>query len=146
MTRELPEGIVTVLFTDVVGSTDLGSRLGDEAAQAILRTQRDLVRQQVEEHSGHEVKGLGDGFMVAFGSARWAVACPVGIQRALKEHNRGQPLDEQVQVRIGLNTGVVRVRKAIRVLEGVCMGCNFGIGVTMLTSYWTRSNLWARSN
>ncbi len=68
MSQELPEGTVTVLFTDVVGSTDLGSRLGDEAAQDILNAQRALVRQQVEEHSGHEVKGLGDGFMVAFGT------------------------------------------------------------------------------
>ncbi len=107
MTQELPEGTVTVLFTDVVGSTDLTTSRGDEAAQEILRAQRDLTRQKVEEHSGHEVKSLGDGFMVAFASARRAVACAVGIQRALEEHNRGQALDEQVQVRIGLNTGEV---------------------------------------
>jgi len=105
--QELPEGTVTVLFTDVEGSTELATRRGDEAAQEILRAQRELVRQQVEEHSGHEVKSLGDGFMVAFGSARRAVACAVGIQRALEEHNRGQPLDQQVRVRIGLNTGEV---------------------------------------
>ena len=104
MTQELPEGTVTVLFTDVEGSTDLATRRGDEAAQAILRTQRELVRQQVEQHCGHEVKSLGDGFMVAFASARKAVACAVGIQRALEQHNRQHP-DQQVQVRIGLNTG-----------------------------------------
>ena len=104
MTQELPEGTVTVLFTDVEGSTDLTTRRGDEAAQAILRTQRELVRQQVEQHCGHEVKSLGDGFMVAFASARRAVACAVGIQRALEQHNRQHP-DQQVQVRIGLNTG-----------------------------------------
>ena len=62
MPQELPEGTVTVLFTDVVGSTDLGSRLGDEAAQEILRAQRELVRQQVEEHSGHEVRTLTEAF------------------------------------------------------------------------------------
>jgi len=104
---QLPEGTVTILFTDVVGSTDLTTSRGDEAAQEIMRAQRDLTRQQVEEHSGHEIKGLGDGFMVAFTSARQAVACAVGIQRALDEHNRQQPLDEQVWVRIGLNTGEV---------------------------------------
>jgi class 3 adenylate cyclase/tetratricopeptide (TPR) repeat protein len=107
MTQELAEGTVTVLFSDVVGSTDLTTRRGDEAAQDILRAQRDLVRGQVEEHSGHEVKSVGDGFMVAFASARRAVACAVGIQRALEEHNRQKPLDEQVQVRIGMNTGEV---------------------------------------
>jgi len=104
--QALPEGTVTVLFTDVVGSTDLTTRRGDEAAQEILRAQRELVRQQVEEHSGHEVKSLGDGFMVAFASARKAVACAVGIQRALEQHNRQHP-DQQVRVRIGLNTGEV---------------------------------------
>ncbi len=107
MSQELPEGTVTVLFTDVVGSTDLTTSRGDEAAQEILRAQRDLTRQKVEEHSGHEVKSLGDGFMVAFASARKAVACAVGIQRALEEHNRSLPLDEQVLIRIGLNTGEV---------------------------------------
>jgi class 3 adenylate cyclase len=105
--QELPEGTVTVLFTDVEGSTDLTTRRGDEAAQEILRAQRELVRQQVERHAGHEVKSLGDGFMVAFASARRAVACAVGIQRALEKHNRRQPPDEQVRVRIGLNTGEV---------------------------------------
>jgi len=70
----LPEGTVTVLFTDVEGSTDLTTRRGDGAAQEILRAQRELVRQQVERYSGHEVKSLGDGFMVAFASARRAGA------------------------------------------------------------------------
>ena len=107
MPQQLPEGTVTVLFTDVVGSTDLTTRQGDEAAQEILRAQRELVRQQVEEHSGHEVKGLGDGFMVAFATASKAVACAVGIQRALNEHNRSQAPDEQVLIRIGMNTGEV---------------------------------------
>ena len=95
---------VTVLFTDVEGSTNMTTRRGDEAAQAIIAHPAELVRQQVEQHCGHEVKSLGDGFMVAFASARKAVACAVGIQRALEEHNRQHP-DQQVQVRIGLNTG-----------------------------------------
>jgi class 3 adenylate cyclase len=47
--QELPEGTVTVLFTDVEGSTDLTTRRGDEAAQEILRAQRELVRQQVKQ-------------------------------------------------------------------------------------------------
>ena len=105
MTRELPEGTVTVLFTDLEGSTDLATRRGDEAAQEVLRAQRQLVRRQVESHSGHEVKSTGDGFMVAFTSARRALACAVEIQRALEEHNRRQLPDQQLRVRIGLNTG-----------------------------------------
>ncbi len=105
MAEALPEGTVTILFTDLVGSTDLATSRGDEAAQEILRAQRDLTRQKVEEHSGHEVKSTGDGFMVAFASARKAVACAVEIQRALEEHNRRQSPDQQFKLRMGLNTG-----------------------------------------
>ncbi|HEV3234373.1 MAG TPA: AAA family ATPase [Candidatus Dormibacteraeota bacterium] len=100
------EGTVTVLFTDVQGSTELRTSRGDDAARLILRAQEDVVRQQVEAHSGREVKALGDGFMVAFGSARRAVQCAVGIQRAIHDYNHEHPVD-QVQVRIGLNSGEV---------------------------------------
>ncbi|MCH8920419.1 MAG: adenylate/guanylate cyclase domain-containing protein [Chloroflexi bacterium] len=55
MTQQLPEGTVTVLFTDVVGSTNLTTSRGDEAEQEILGAQRELVIEQIEEHSGHEV-------------------------------------------------------------------------------------------
>src|SRR3990170_4831218 len=116
----LPEGTVTVLFTDVEGSTDLTTRRGDEAAREIFRAHFELVRQQVEQNSGQEVKTIVDGFMVAFSSARRAVACAVGIQRALDERNRavGAGLappegaassapTRGIRVRIGLNTGEV---------------------------------------
>src|SRR3990172_8725801 len=107
MAEGLPEGTVTVLFTDVEGSTDLTTSRGDEAAQDILRAQRELVRRQINEHEGYEVKGTGDGFMVAFGSARRAVACAIGIQRAIDEHNRQQPTEQRARVRVGMNTGEV---------------------------------------
>ena len=55
MTHQLPEGTVTVLFTDVVGSTNLTTSRGDEAEQEILGAQRELVIEQIEEHNGHEV-------------------------------------------------------------------------------------------
>ncbi len=107
MSLQLPEGTVTILFTDVEGSTALTRREGDERARVLLRVHEDLVRQQVKAHGGHEIKAMGDGFMVAFTSARGAVACAVGIQQALGEHDSGQPADEQLRVRMGLNTGEV---------------------------------------
>jgi class 3 adenylate cyclase len=70
VTTALPEGTVTLLFTDVEKSTDLRTSRGDETAHALLQRQGDLVRAQIREHSGHEVKTMGDGFMVAFASAR----------------------------------------------------------------------------
>src|SRR3979409_2177783 len=119
--EEVLEGTVTVLFTDVQGSTEMRTQRGDEAAGSILRAQEELVRSQVEAHSGREVKALGDGFLVAFGSARQAAscACPlpvaparkarsgaVPIQAAIQKHNRSHP-EQQVLVRIGLNSGEV---------------------------------------
>lgn len=106
MIDDLPEGTVTVLFTDIEGSTGLRTRRGDEAAQAIMRAKRDLLRRQVERHSGREVKGLGDGYMVAFSSARRAVDCAAAIQRTTEEHNLNHP-DQEIHLRIGLNAGEV---------------------------------------
>jgi len=106
LTNELPEGTVTVLFTDVAGSTELTNRLGDDAAREVLGGCDELVRQQIERHRGHEVKGTGDGLMVAFTSARRAVACAIDIQRANAEQGR-RDAARAVGVRIGLNTGEV---------------------------------------
>ena len=97
-------GTVTVLFTDVVRSTELHESRGDNAARRILRTQAELIRAQLIAHGGREVKGLGDGVMAAFASARSAVESAAGIQRALAEHNRTRP-EEHVEVRIGINSG-----------------------------------------
>ena len=107
MTQQLPEGTVTVLFTDVEGSTALRTSRGDETAHARLQTHGELVRGQLREHRGHEVKTMGDGFMAAFASARAAVDCAVGIQRLLDEDNRSHPTEHHIRVRAGLHTGEV---------------------------------------
>jgi class 3 adenylate cyclase len=103
---KLPEGTVTILFTDVEGSTALHTARGDEAAREILGAHEELVRGLVAEHGGHEVKSTGDGFMVAFASARRAVGCAVAIQIACHEQARSHS-EAQTVVRIGLNSGEV---------------------------------------
>ncbi len=104
MTQQLPEGTVTVVFTDVVGSTDLGDRLGDEAAQVLRRAHDRILRQQFERFGGRVVKSRGDGFMVVFASARQGIECAVGVQRAIEtQHAEGRYLE--LGVRIGLHTG-----------------------------------------
>lgn len=95
---------VTVLFTDVVGSTSLRQLRGERNAQAILDAHNEIVREQLKEHAGREVKTSGDSFMAAFDSARKAVECAIGIQRSLSNHNRKHP-SEPISVRIGLHTG-----------------------------------------
>ena len=101
-----PEGIVTLLFTDIVESTRFRQRLGDAAAQERLREHNAVVRAQIDQHGGFEVKTQGDGFMVAFSDVAAALACSVEIQKAVAEDNRQHPR-EQLHMRMGLNSGHV---------------------------------------
>jgi class 3 adenylate cyclase len=95
---------VTVLFTDVVGSVSMRQSRGETTAHEIMGTHNDLERQQPGQYAGREVKTTGDGFMVAFDSARKAVDRAIGIRRALLDHNRKTP-NNPVKVRIGPHTG-----------------------------------------
>lgn len=107
MKQELPDGTVTVMFTDMVGSTALTNRLGDEPARALMRDVEAIVTSQVERHRGVEVKGLGDGQMVAFTSARRAVLCGIDVQRTLSKWRDGDAARSALTMRIGLHTGEV---------------------------------------
>jgi class 3 adenylate cyclase len=97
-----PDGTVTILFTDIAGSTVHNERLGDMRWMELLRDHNDLIRTQVAAHRGYEVKNQGDGFMLAFGSAVDGLRCAIGIQEALVEQDEDGPV---VAVRIGLHTG-----------------------------------------
>jgi adenylate cyclase len=96
-------GLLTILFTDMVGSTDVANALGDEAAQELRREHDTIVRQALSEHGGHEVKHTGDGIMATFLSATAALGCAIAIQRACDARNEagGTPL----RVRVGINAG-----------------------------------------
>ncbi len=98
-----PDGTVTILFTDIEGSTEMTERLGDLRWVEVLREHNAIVRRQVAECGGFEVKAEGDGFMLAFQSARTALQCAIEIQRALAERN--DQAAEPMHVRIGLHTG-----------------------------------------
>jgi hypothetical protein len=80
--------VVTLLFTDLVGSTELLQRLGDDAAEELRHVHFSLVRQALTTAGGDEVKTLGDGLMAVFASPVQAVRCAVEVQRAIEEHNR----------------------------------------------------------
>jgi len=108
-TAEKPDSIErgifrTILFTDMEGSTSLTQRLGDAAAQDVLRTHNTIVRDALTAHSGSETKHTGDGIMASFTSASAALEAAVAIQKALADHNEGHP-DTTIRVRIGLNAG-----------------------------------------
>jgi class 3 adenylate cyclase len=69
----------------------------------LLREHNAIVREQLAAHGGYEVKSMGDGFMLAFGSALDGLRCAIGMQRAFARRNA--EADETVRVRIGLHTG-----------------------------------------
>jgi class 3 adenylate cyclase len=86
-----PDGTVTIMFSDIEGSTAMNERLGDKRWLELLREHNALVREQVKAHGGFEVKSEGDGFMLAFQSARRALQCAIDIQRAFAERNASLP-------------------------------------------------------
>ena len=98
-----PDGTVTILFTDIEGSAAMTERLGDLRWVEVLHEHNAIIRRQVAECGGFEVKAEGDGFMLAFRSARTALQCAIEMQRALAERNDGA--EEPIKVRIGLHTG-----------------------------------------
>jgi class 3 adenylate cyclase len=98
----LPRGTVTFLFSDIEESTDLMRRVGDEAFAAIRSDHRRLLRDVFEAHCGREIDTAGDGYFIAFGSARRAVAAAVDVQLALASFT--WPANAVVRVRIGLHT------------------------------------------
>ena len=98
----LPSGLITLLFSDIEGSTRLVKALRDRYWQ-ILAEHRRLIRAAVAEYAGYEVDAQGDAFFVTFDDAKQAVLCALEIQRALAGHQ--WPADTPVRVRIGIHTG-----------------------------------------
>jgi adenylate cyclase len=98
-----PSGLVTILFTDVEGSTALTQRLGDARARELLREHERIVREALKSHGGSELKTTGDGFMASFSSATRALESAIAMQRAFAQHN--ESAEEPILVRVGMNAG-----------------------------------------
>ena len=95
------DGSVTIMFTDIEGSTDLMESLGEKRWLELLDWDDRVVRQQTILFGGTVVKGQGDGFMLAFPATGSAAACAVAIQRAVSAGWAGVP----VAMRIGMHSG-----------------------------------------
>ena len=94
---------VALVFTDLVGSTALASRVGPARAEALRQVHFGLLRDASRAHGGTEVKNLGDGLMLCFPSLGAALDASVAAQQAIERHNaRGE---EPLAVRIGLSSG-----------------------------------------
>src|SRR3712207_425997 len=106
---DLPTGTVTLLFTDIEGSTRLLQRQGERYG-TLLAEYRDLLRASFQTHGGHEVDTQGDSFFVVFPRAADAVAAAIAAQRTITTH----PWPEGVafRTRMGLHTGEPQVQAA----------------------------------
>ena len=96
---------VTVLFTDLSGSTAMYEALGDAAAFAFVRDHFTVLRDAVEEHTGVVVKTIGDAVMAAFDEPSRALACALVMQRRFAAFSGGAALDVPVRLKVGLHTG-----------------------------------------
>ena len=96
-------GLRAIMFTDLVGSTEMTARLGDAAALELVRVHDALVRRGLEAYGGREVKHTGDGIMASFDQVANAVHAAADIQRRFAAYNAEAA--ETLSVRIGVNAG-----------------------------------------
>jgi predicted ATPase/class 3 adenylate cyclase len=106
--RPLPDGVVTLLFTDIEGSTHLAETLGDSAWAELLEVHRTLLRRAFAARHGQEVDTQGDMLYFVFTKATDAAAAALSGQQALAAHE--WPGGTRVRVRMGLHTGEVLLR------------------------------------
>ncbi len=106
MAEAAPSGTVTLVFSDIEGSTRVLQRSGDSYAE-LLAMHRDLIREAFARHHAFEVDMQGDAFFVTFASASDAAAAAADAQRALAAHD--WPDDNEIRVRMGLHTGEPRL-------------------------------------
>jgi class 3 adenylate cyclase/tetratricopeptide (TPR) repeat protein len=100
--------LATILLTDLVGSTRLATSVGPVRADQLREEHFGLLRQAIASTDGQEVKNLGDGLMVAFGSASGAVSCAVAMQQLFERRYRNA--EQGLHVRIGLGAGESTVK------------------------------------
>jgi len=122
---------VTVLFTDIAGSTAMTQEMGDAGAQKVVHVHNAIVREAIQAFSGKEIKHTGDGIMASFPSAAAGVEAASDMQSRTQSHNVDHP-DLPLGLKIGLNTGVpisedndlfgTTVQLAARIVDKACAG------------------------
>jgi len=103
-----PESVrtpVTVLFSDIKGSTAYFEKHGDDRGLAMVQRHNAMLFPVIEGCGGRVVKTIGDAIMAVFGDPKGAVEGAIGMQRVLEEDRVKQPVEEQIQIKVGLHTG-----------------------------------------
>lgn len=128
--REAERGLATILFTDIVGSTETAARLGDSRWRDLLERHDATVRRELAVHRGREVKTLGDGFLATFDGPARAIRCAVAIRDELRETG--------IEVRAGIHTGEVELIgtdvSGMAVNIGARVGALGGAGEVLVSS------------
>ena len=102
--KEHDPGTRTVLFTDIVDSTSMTERIGDEGALALLQIHDQIVRAALAATNGREVKHTGDGIMAVFTSAALAIRCSMSVQENIQRYRDENP-EFPLRVRVGVAAG-----------------------------------------
>ncbi len=102
---------LAILLTDLVGSTKLYQKLGDEFTRQLVRKHFDLLETQLKKYDGSLIKIIGDSILATFAKPKKALACAMAMQRALRDDNLKVPLAEKLSMRIGVHLGSAIVEK-----------------------------------
>ncbi|HEX5610185.1 MAG TPA: adenylate/guanylate cyclase domain-containing protein [Solirubrobacterales bacterium] len=127
---ETERALATVLFTDIVGSTEIAARLGDSGWRRLLERHDALVRRQLGLYRGREVKTMGDGFLATFDGPARAIRCACALRDELEGIG--------VEVRAGIHTGEVELIgedvSGMAVNIGARIGALAGAGEVLVSS------------
>jgi class 3 adenylate cyclase len=103
-TRRKGDGMIAVLFTDIVGSTSYTQEHGDEASQRLLNVHNAIVRSAIKNRGGREVKHTGDGILASYPQPGMAVESAAAMLHEAEKHNIANP-GLALHLRIGINAG-----------------------------------------
>jgi class 3 adenylate cyclase/pimeloyl-ACP methyl ester carboxylesterase len=122
--------LATVMITDIVGSTERASQMGDRAWKQLLATHHQRVRGLLARYRGREIDTAGDGFLATFDGPARAIRCAVAIAQAIR--------DLGLELRIGLHTGEIELEgdeiRGIAVHIGARVASRAGTGDVLVTS------------
>ena len=98
---------LTILLTDIKGFTDKTSRMSRSDMLAMLDRHKEVVLPVLEAKGGRLIKSIGDAFLMVYRSPTDAVLAGIGVQEALREHNKDKTVDDRIEVRVAINCGEV---------------------------------------
>jgi TolB-like protein/Tfp pilus assembly protein PilF len=103
--------LAAVMFTDIVGYSSLTQK-NERLALELLEEHRKIVRPIVAHHNGHEIKTMGDAFLIEFESALEATQCAIDVQKRLHDYNQQSIVERRIHLRIGIHLGDVLQRQS----------------------------------